>query len=105
MQPGGFLAFMTFDITASGRGADEHLISIVFMSYCRDSDWLRESKGTWARRRQKDRARKKPAQHFQWPEHRKEERLVKLGGERKNRHTPHRLIASLSLFLSLSLIL
>lgn len=57
-QASCFLAFMTSDIASereseSGRDEEEHLISIVFMSHCRDSEWLRESKehGREGRRR------------------------------------------------------
>lgn len=63
-QASCFLAFMTSDIASereseSGRDEEEHLISIVFMSHCCDSEWLRESKRTWARREEKDRARER----------------------------------------------
>lgn len=89
-QASCFLAFMTSDIASereseSGRDEEEHLISIVFMSHCRDSEWLRESKEHGREGRRRTERGKEPAQHF--PEARAEEREAGGPGKRKKADT------------------
>lgn len=92
--------------SGSGRDEEEHLISIVFMSHCRDSEWLRESKRTWARREEKDRARERASSALSRGQGRGKKRGWWTWEEKESRHrdtrthTSHRLIASLSFHLS-----
>lgn len=91
--------------SGSGRDEEEHLISIVFMSHCRDSDWLGESKRTWARREEKDRARERASSALSRGQGAGKKRGWWTWEEKESRHRAthisHRLIASLSFHLSL----